>query len=234
MHRGGYMLGDQLVGALPAISRMDASDREPSSSFDQSTPWDIEPDFMFQRFERMTRRVFAIRQGIFFTFALFLILLIALEGGVRSVAPNISIPVVLMFVFGSIAWFSAATVQWWFAAAAVAAGKVGLSVYVIGYTPFPDGYLILGKTALFVTSRRGERLATFAYRDVAAIAIQGRMSGVCAVFSVRDKFFELPVVLRAGGPTAQSWSIDGFLGRKKLFRAVVHDMRGVGLSVTEL
>jgi hypothetical protein len=86
-------------------------------------------------------------------------------------------------------------------------------------------YLVISPTSLAVISKDDILLARLSRADITAIAISPGMAGVGVVVACGDDFVEVPIVLKVGGPTAQAWSLDGWVGRGRLFNALLDDLR---------
>jgi hypothetical protein len=182
--------------------------------------FEISSGELFRRYRRQT--MVAGRTALLLGLAAAFVFMIVV---IASRHDSVIWPIATVLTFGGLVWTVRATTQVWHHRVSRLSQASQLVVYAIGRTPIGMSYLVISPTSLAVISKDDILLARLSRADITAIAISPGMAGVGVVVACGDDFVEVPIVLKVGGPTAQAWSLDGWVGRGRLFNALLDDLR---------
>ena len=196
----------------------------------------VPSDELFDRFRRDRRRtqLVAMLSGFAVAFLfMFVVVFVSTNSGRLSATAWIP-PVATIATVGILGWLFLATSQLWHLRVRRLSRDAGLTTFAIGLTPLGRSYLVIGPDMISIVSKQDQLLAQVSKSDVSQIALASGRAGVGLAIGLGDVYLELPIVLKVAGPTAQGWSIDGWIGQGRLERALDADLRRSGFPVTKV
>ncbi|WP_345764777.1 hypothetical protein [Diaminobutyricibacter sp. McL0608] len=211
---------------------------EPAGSYISSlgqTQYRVSSDDVFDRFRRDRGRTQLVAMltgfGVAFTF-LFVVVTVQSNSGKLSTTAWIG-PAATIVTVSVLGYVFLATSQLWHLRVRRLSRDAGLATFAIGLTPIGKSYLVIRPDAILIVSKADLLLARISKADVRQIALASGRAGVGLAIGIEDGYLEMPIVLKVAGPTAQGWSIDGWLGQGRLKRALDADLRRNGFPVKD-
>lgn len=96
----------------------------------------------------------------------------------------------------------------------------GSRAFAVGLFPVTRTYVVVDSLGLTVVHGKDTETAMIEWTSISAVGAEASAYGVGLTLSIGNAWYDIPIVLEAGGPSASVWSLDPVSASRRLLAAL--------------